>query len=306
MLRLLQSNGDPDAHQVTKAHLDLFSKDLVDCGFTNAQRVGPAAGHMFKISDSNNRETVDKELLAALKQASTPGVQIVLVLLPKLEAYVYGRIKFLADLKLGILTVCTVPSKFIKGKGPKGTADFRIMDPGYVANVAMKINMKLGGKNHTLQDKYLGPLMDESTMMVGIDVSHPSHTQLQKPKSIAGVVANTGRRNLYQWPCSLRTQEGGQETVEALDEMISERLDLWLATTKTYPKRILVYRDGVSENQYAMVKDVELVKIKEACKKVACNPEIAIIVVAKRYDQPYPSNAIISLVNKTLNSLLSH
>ena len=145
--------------------------------------------------------------------------------------------------------------------------------------------MKMKGTNHTLDGAASGQL--SNTMVIGIDVSHPSGTKLRNAKSIAGVVANTGDRDFSQWPCSLRTQEGGQEIVDKLRDMVIERLELWRTRANGgTPDRILVYRDGVSEDQYDDVLKLELARIRKACVKVipkGSEVPIALVIVAKRH-----------------------
>ena len=149
----------------------------------------------------------------------------------------------------------------------------------------MKFNLKMKGINHTLDGAVSGQLAN--TMVIGIDVSHPSGTKLRNAKSIAGVVANTGDRDFSQWPCSLRTQEGGQEIVDSLKDMVIERLNLWRDKANGgTPDKIIVYRDGVSEDQYDDVLKLELVRIRKACIKIIPNGSevpIALVIVAKRH-----------------------
>lgn len=282
VLRIFQSRCSEEAYGVKATHIEAFKKNFIACGFASVQLNGPEAGYRIDIPDSSDLAGIDDRLFKGLKVAQEPRIDFVLVLLPKKDTYLYGRIKFLADTKLGLHTVCTVPDKFIKGKRLKEGGK-QLMDPMYVANVAMKVNLKLDGQNHALPAKNLTPLSTATTMIVGIDVNHPSHTVLQNPQSIAGVVANTGPSNLSQWPCSLRTQAGGTEMVEDLEEMISEHLDNWVNANKDYPKRLLVYRDGVSESQYAQIRNIELPKIRQACRSKGRSPQITIIVAAKRY-----------------------
>lgn len=132
-------------------------------------------------------------------------------------------------------------------------------------------------------------------MVIGIDVTHPSHTKLSGAKSVAGVVANTKSMDFAQWPCSLRTQTSRQEIVEDLQEMVEERLTVWMANSKTaLPKRILVYRDGVAEGQYKEVLNKELPRIRNACakkSKMAKPIPIMFVIVAKRHHTRfYPMN----------------
>jgi len=49
------------------------------------------------------------------------------------------------------------------------------------------------------------------------------------------------------------------------------------------PKRIIFYRDGVSEGQFKQVLEIELPALKRACESLGVTPSITIIVVGKRH-----------------------
>ena len=157
---------------------------------------------------------------------------------------------------------------------------FKIGETTHAHKTTVKFNLKLGGSNHTLAFDRSSPL--ENTMVIGIDVSHPSHTKLREVKSIAGVVANRSSMDFSQWPCSLRTQPGGTEIVEAMQEMVAERLKAWRGPL---PQKFLIYRDGVSEDQYDDVLQYELPCIKRAVQaRIGKGKfQIALVVVAKRH-----------------------
>lgn len=150
----------------------------------------------------------------------------------------------------------------------------------------MKFNQKLGGVNHTVDAKTMAPL-DGKTILFGIDVTHPSPGSSEKSPSIAGVVASVD--NIFsQYPASMRTQEGREEMVLQLEEMIIERLQLWQKRNKGgLPTKVIVYRDGVSEGQYSIVLREELKSFVEAFNKMygakPKHPKISIIIVGKRH-----------------------
>ena len=74
----------------------------------------------------------------------------------------------------------------------------------------MKVNMKLGGVNHGLDNESMRWLNQESTMLVGMDVTHPGPGSLKGTPSIAAVVASTNS-TVAQFPASLRIQETKKE-----------------------------------------------------------------------------------------------
>ncbi len=140
--------------------------------------------------------------------------------------------------------------------------------------------------NQSLPNDKMGMLQDGKTMVVGIDVTHPSPGSIDEAPSIAGVVASIDKR-YAQWPASIRPQKSRQEMVDGLDQMIIERLELWRKHNGgKLPEKILVYRDGVSEGQYEAVLRDELPGFQKACEKLygkMPQPKISIIIVGKRH-----------------------
>ncbi|KAI4283554.1 MAG: hypothetical protein L6R38_002084 [Xanthoria sp. 2 TBL-2021] len=244
-----------------------------------------------------NQDADDKAIETILQTAAEKGMKVLLVFLPSVDAFIYSRVKFWAEVKFGIQTICSAERK-IRVK-PSPDNNFRpppgAVSPDYCANIAHKFNLKLGGLNQTLPSEKLGILRDGKTMLVGMDVTHPSPGSLEKSPSIAGVVASIDGQ-YGQWPASMQAQEGRVEMIQALEEMFGERLDLWQKTNKgAFPERVIVYRDGVSEGQYRTLLVDELPKIREACKKRypgGKTPKISVIVCGKRHHTRfYPTNA---------------
>lgn len=98
--------------------------------------------------------------------ALTPGrrkPKLVLVILPAVDTAMYNRVKFICDVKAGMHSVHVVGSKFAKPNNGQ-----------YFANVALKVNLKLGGRNQVLDPSKLGIISEGKTMVVGIDVTHRS------------------------------------------------------------------------------------------------------------------------------------
>ena len=205
--------------------------------------------------------------------------KLILVIIPEaVMTAVYNRVKYICDVKEGILNVCVLDSKFARA------------NPQYLANVGLKFNLKLGGRNHSLDPSKLGFIGQKKTIVVGIDVTHPSPGSSSKAPSVAGIVASIDEW-LGQWPADIRVQPARQEMVTDLDEMFKSRLLLWRERNETLPENILVYRDGVSEGQYDIVLDQELPALRATCKAVysaldteAGKPRITIIIVGKRHN----------------------
>lgn len=119
-------------------------------------------------------------------------------------------------------------------------------------NVALKFNLKLGGLNQSLEQPRLGVLSEGRTMVVGIDVTHPSPGSSSTAPSIVGIVVSIDKW-FGQWPADLAIQTARQEMVSGLKSLMELRLALWKCHHGAFPENILVYRDGVSEGQYDLV-----------------------------------------------------
>ncbi|KAF8866718.1 QDE2 protein [Acephala macrosclerotiorum] len=203
----------------------------------------------------------------------------VFCILPFNDVAIYNSIKTVADTKAGIHTIGMVGQKLMKENRQEQ----------YFGNVALKANLKNGGINQILAPAKMGIIAEGETMVVGIDVTHPSPGSKEGAPSAAGIVASIDKF-LGQWPCSFDIQEGRKEMVSALEGMMISRLALWEKHNKKLPKNILIYRDGVSEGQYQLVLEQELPLIRKACRQkypaTATQqgfPKISIIVCGKRH-----------------------
>ena len=224
----------------------------------------------------------DPNLTKFLTQA--PGkpneARLVFCILPTEHKDVYNAIKRAGDLKrgAGVHTICVVGSKFAKD------------NPQYYANVAMKFNIKLGGINQMVDGRGLHVISEDKTMVVGLDVTHPSPGSCKIAPIIAGIVASTDKW-LNQFPGMLRIQNTPKdEMCTELGELLKSRLRVWKKGHSNFPENILVYRDGVSEGQYDLVLQHELTQMRAACAESYPAPEtkkglprITIIIVGKRH-----------------------
>jgi eukaryotic translation initiation factor 2C len=76
---------------------------------------------------------------------------------------------------------------------------FARANPQYHANVGLKFNLKLGGRNHAVDPAKLGFISQKKTMIVGLDVIYPSPGSASTAPSVASIVASVDEW-LQQWP----------------------------------------------------------------------------------------------------------
>jgi hypothetical protein len=131
-----------------------------------------------------------------------------LVLLADKDLEIYSRIKRKADLQYGQHTICSNTRK--TGDKSQAKANARSQ---YLANLTLKINMKMEGENHFPDRQILDRIMGEkrqSTIILGADVTHPTVGSKLGYPSIACVVGSV-ENTFMRYPGSMRLQAGGQE-----------------------------------------------------------------------------------------------
>ncbi|ETS02811.1 RNA interference and gene silencing protein [Trichoderma reesei RUT C-30] len=283
----IETAEHPNAYRFSSESLDetmrAFHTVLADTGIAASAPLRPFRRLQL-------RNDGDPELENLIKNAAAT-LQMLLVILPATPITLYNRIKSLADVKYGVHTVCSVGTKIANPKG----------QDQYLRNLALKVNLKLGGNNQIVESAHLGFVSENKTMIVGIDVTHPSPGSSPLALSIAGMVASIDQK-LGQWPGILSLQPRGRhEMVADLQDMLKSRLHLWRSKGKhaAFPENIIVYRDGVSEGQYQKVLDEELPLLRAACKEVypASDqqkglPRMTIAIVGKRHHTRFYPTAV--------------
>lgn len=234
----------------------------------------PKDGKKIVLTGDNDEEVIDKAIAGMMPHKP----ELVFTILFNSDVAIYNSVKRVCDVRRGVRNVNVLAPKFA------GAND------QYHANVGLKVNLKLGGSNQSLKADKLGIIGEGKTMLVGIDVTHPSPGSASSAPSVAGIVASVDPA-LGQWPADIRIQSSRQEMVSGLDDLLVSRLRVWAEYNKgSYPENIIVYRDGVSEGQYNTVIDEELPLLKKACEATYPAtlskkglPRISIIIVGKRH-----------------------
>ncbi|CAG8442856.1 5379_t:CDS:10 [Scutellospora calospora] len=203
--------------------------------------------------------------------------QLMLFILPDDDEKRYRAIKYTADTVLGVPSQCVQVDKV--GRTSKQ----------YCANIALKINLKLGGINQSLEDTEIPLFAKEPVLLLGADVTHP--TGGRAGPSIVGSLDRQGGR----FTPKLESQKTRQEKIENMGGMVFEILKDYRDKNSIFPRRIIMYRDGVSESQFEMVLTHELEQIKGKLliqlSEENYRPPITFVVVGKRHHTRfYPQN----------------
>ena len=213
--------------------------------------------------------------------------QFVFVVLPgrKTDSLIYNEVKKLGDREFGYASQNVLQQNLLKNKN-----NLQLW-----ANLGLKVNMKMGGTNHKLDNEI--PIVKQGdTMVVGYDVTHPTNLagNTKNLPSLVGMVASIDKE-LGQWPGVAWKQAG---RVEMLDETLTahfkERIKLFEKHNGRKPRNIIIFRDGVSEGQFEQVIKIELPRIRAACENLydaQTRPKLALIVSVKRHQTRfYPTN----------------
>ncbi|CAJ2673905.1 protein argonaute 10-like [Trifolium pratense] len=237
------------------------------------EQVEKALKHVYHVSSN---KTKGKEL------------ELLLVILPDNNGSLYGDLKRICETDLGLISQCCLTKHVFK------------ITKQYLANVSLKINVKMGGRNTVLVDAVscrIPLVSDIPTIIFGADVTHPENGEDSSP-SIAAVVASQDWPEVTKYAGLVCAQPQRQELIQDLYKtwhdpvrgvvsggMIRDLLVSFRRATGQKPQRIIFYRDGVSEGQFYQVLLYELDAIRKACASLEPNyqPPVTFIVVQKRH-----------------------
>ncbi|KAJ6548130.1 argonaute-like protein [Mycena vulgaris] len=201
-------------------------------------------------------------------------------ILPEGGNDLYTIVKNWGDVKKGVATQCLKSRKCSRAKIQ------------FWANVALKVNVKLGGINVITDPTQVTILSDphNPTVVMGADVMHPGAGTTGRP-SFAAVVSSVDS-NAAKYVATQRVQTSRQELITDLQEMTVYLLGKYMSYRQfvekvkppnNAPKRLIFYRDGVSEGQFQQVLDQELPLIRAACVELKIKPSITLVIVGKRH-----------------------
>lgn len=188
----------------------------------------------------------------------------------------YADLKRIAETNVGVVSQCCLFTNLGK------------LSSQFLSNLSLKINAKLGGCTVALYNSLPSQIprllhSDEPVIFMGADVTHPHPLDDFSP-SVAAVVGSMNWPAANKYASRMRSQTHRQEIIQDLGSMVKELLDDFYKEANKLPKRIIFFRDGVSETQFHKVLQEELKSIREACSRFPCyKPPITFAVVQKRH-----------------------
>ncbi|XP_022724175.1 protein argonaute 2-like [Durio zibethinus] len=224
---------------------------------------------MQQFSDGSALRQLLEEVISQAYKLCRGNLQFLLCVMSRKDDG-YSCLKWISETKIGVVTQCCLSNLANMGQDQ------------YLANLALKINAKLGGSNVELNDQLPCLLGEDHVMFVGADVNHPGSRNRTSP-SIAAVVATVNWPEANRYAARVRPQYHRKEQILQFGEMCLELVDSYYQLNNVRPEKIVLFRDGVSEGQFDMVLNEELMDLKSAFQKIDYFPTITLIVAQKRH-----------------------
>ncbi|CAN4080330.1 unnamed protein product [Withania somnifera] len=201
---------------------------------------------------------------------------IVCVMAAKHNGYKY--LKWVSETKIGVITQCCLSTNANKGQDQ------------YLANLCIKINAKLGGSNMELMERLPNFGGEDNVMFIGADVNHPAARNVTCP-SIAAVVATVNWPAANKYAARVCPQDHRSEKILNFGSMCADLINAYARLNSVKPNKIVVFRDGVSEGQFDMVLNEELIDLARAIYDNHYQPTITLVVAQKRHHtRLFPEN----------------
>ncbi|XVE85807.1 hypothetical protein DITRI_Ditri17bG0121100 [Diplodiscus trichospermus] len=270
---LISFGGTPDQKSNIPKFINQLSQRCEQLGiFLNKSTI---VSPQFESTQVLSNVTLLESKLKKIHRAASNNLQLLICIMEKKHKG-YADLKRIAETSVGVVSQCCLYLNLGK------------LTSQFLANLALKINAKVGGCTVALYNslpsqipRLLQP--DEPVIFMGADVTHPHPLDDFSP-SVAAVVGSMNWPAANKYVSRMRSQTHRQEIIQDLAAMVGELLDDFYQEVNKLPKRIIFFRDGVSETQFYKVLKEELQAVREACARFpGYKPPITFAVVQKRH-----------------------
>ncbi|KAI9111851.1 hypothetical protein K1719_017541 [Acacia pycnantha] len=270
---LISFGGTPEQKSNIPRFINQLSQRCEQLGiFLNKNTI---ISPQFESSHVLNNVNLLESKLKKIQRAASNNLQLLICIMEKKHKG-YADLKRIGETSVGVVSQCCLYPNLIK------------LSSQFLANLALKINAKVGGCTVALYNPLPSQIprlfqVDEPAIFMGADVTHPHPLDDFNP-SIAAVVGSMNWPTANKYVSRIRSQTHRQEIIQDLGAMVGELLDDFYQEVKKLPRRIIFFRDGVSETQFYKVLEEELQSIRVACSKFPdYKPFITFAVVQKRH-----------------------
>lgn len=175
-----------------------------------------------------------------------------------------------------------------------------------------KLNTRLGGTNVTYDFRQIEKtdLKCNELLIIGLDVTHPDNEL--NDVSIVGCAYTYGA-DLFKHRSLVWPQQARVEIISKLGDLMRRLINEYLVENKQQlPKYVIVYRDGVSHEDFDKVLKTEVAQAQEVLTAIASNtllpkPNLNYIIAQKRHRmrffKPEPGNPV-QLTNPQSGTLI--
>ncbi|CAH9115106.1 unnamed protein product [Cuscuta europaea] len=222
----------------------------------------------------NNVKQLESKL-KSIHRAAMNNLQLLICVMERKHKG-YGDLKRISETRIGVVSQCCL------------YPNLNNLSTHFLANLALKINAKVGGSTVALFNSLPCQIPrifkhEDPVIFMGADVTHPHPLDDLSP-SVAAVVGSVNWPESNKYVSRMKSQTHRQEIIEDLSGMVGEILDDFYEEMFLLPKRIIFFRDGVSESQFSKVVEEELQAIQKACSRFpGYKPPITFVVVQKRH-----------------------
>lgn len=264
----------PHKQPMPEATIGTFNREMIRSFRALGMVVPPTDPPLLIGNPQGHMQTIVDDAIKKAKAKYNQGPNVIFFVLQGMSNQIYQLLKMGLDVKLGIPSQVMLEDKgFLNQKGLQQ----------YVANIAMKVNVKLGGTNCTAAN----PMFDAAPcMLLGGDISHATPGQLRSanpPPSCAALVG-TWDKACTAYTAVTGMQESTYAMIANIKPMFTELLKRYTEKNEgRYPRHIFYFRDGVSESEFQAIKMQEAKPLKDLLTELGQQVRITLIVAVKRH-----------------------
>lgn len=157
VLNFVQQRRFPE--EQLKAFINALVKACMEMGLNVRNKTPP----ILYANPAGNIQRSLREAFVKAGNFAKAQPQLIICILPAVEATLYAEVKRVMNTDLGCPSQCLVSTKV---NMPRGLGQ-------YCGNVTLKLNSKLGGANVFLPAAYTAFISEKPTIVFGADINHP-------------------------------------------------------------------------------------------------------------------------------------